>query len=253
MTLVGWDTNGDGVFSGLDDDYLAVSGFNRSYGGFWDGYAYGSFSYGIATTVAPDGSISYGTAGDSGYGAYLSAIDNEIAGYNINTPDFIFQRASDYGDYYFQGPNYSAYGSTQVGHAYGHAYGIENVFDSDSFFPSVKFEGPPLSIDLYDSYGKLSESDYWNPTNDAYGWMDPFLSDALGRGQDSGSSYGYYSDAKLTIFVPPNYGGDHYLEVHGKYSKNYEEHMPKFEDPNGIDPMPVYDFSTVNASFRYDG
>ena len=31
MTLVGWDTNGDGVFSGLDDDYLAVSGFNRSY------------------------------------------------------------------------------------------------------------------------------------------------------------------------------------------------------------------------------
>ena len=49
---------------------------------------------------------------ESGYGAYLSAIDNEIAGYYINTPDFIFQRASYYGDYDFQGPNYSAYGST---------------------------------------------------------------------------------------------------------------------------------------------
>ena len=66
-------------------------------------------------------------------------------------------------------------------------------------FHQLNLRRPPLSIDLYDSYGKLSESDYWNPTNDAYGWMDPFLSDALGRGQDSDSSYGYYSDAVLKI------------------------------------------------------
>ena len=81
---------------------------------------------------------------------------------------------------------------------YGHAYGIENVFDSDSFFPSVKFEGPPLAIDLYDSNGKseLNLITGIRRTVLMVGWT-PYLNDALGRGQDSDSSYGYHSDAVL--------------------------------------------------------